>query len=379
MAYLFSYTECEAPGPFNAKAGFKIKSLSLIGIETADLGIERILNLTIANFPAYQAPKVDAYATSQDFTSLPKVWSFIPIFDGHLAFVRLATSGAKMGRPGNPFHQALVTKFQEIPSLISLGTNQGLDHLTPADMFFWDWPNPRGDAEVEAAFYEAGTAPIPRTSELELSEAWEQVFSSPAGLASTRQFESKFLTSSSRQLQMPETDYFALLSLLFRLIPLEYSWVTPFSNQSTTRLPKDFDPEAHPALSLDTAGNPQVSEQSVFWSDLVELIVENGLPIEAIRFVQALSKVFDFSLSSQRQALVFLPLAILVMEDHHGLLHEQGLRTAAWQVLQDLSIRMQFKSGNAKHDFYNDFLSKIDLSTLPPAAEEWLKKIEARP
>jgi hypothetical protein len=178
---------------------------------------------------------------------------------------------------------------------------------------------------------------------------------------------------------MPETDYFALLSLLFRLIPLEYSWVTPFSNQSTTRLPKDFDPEAHPALSLDTAGNPQVSEQSVFWSDLVELIVENGLPIEAIRFVQALSKVFDFSLSSQRQALVFLPLAILVMEDHHGLLHEQGLRTAAWQVLQDLSIRMQFKSGNAKHDFYNDFLSKIDLSTLPPAAEEWLKKIEARP
>lgn len=378
MAYLFSYTECEAPGPFNAKAGFKIKSLSSIGSETPDPSVERILNITIANFPAYQAPKVDAYATFSDFISLPKVWSYIPIVDGHMAFVRLATSGAKMGRPGNPFHQALVTKFQEIPSLISFGANQGLDHLTPADMYFWEWPNPRGEAEVEASIYAAGTVPVPRTSELELSQAWEQVFSSPAGLASTRQFESKFLTGSSRQLHLLESEYFALLSLLFRLVPLEYSWSTPFSNQTTTKLPKDFESEVYPSLSLDAEGNLDFSEQSVFWSDLVELVIENGLPLEAIRLIQALSKVFYFSLKSQRQALVFLPLAILVMEDNHGLLDEQGLRTAAWQVLQGLSIRMQFKSSSAKDAFYKDFLSKIDISTLPPAAEDWLKEIEAR-
>lgn len=378
MPYLFSYTECEAPGPFQSKAGFKVKSLSSLLPHPADADLERLINVTVANFPTYQAPRVDAYLSAEEFKSLPKIWSYIPVIDGYFAFMRLATSGTKMGRPGNPFHQALLIKFQDVQLLVEHANRKGLENLTPADLYLWNWPNPRGDVEVEKEIYDAQALPIPEINEIEMSETWERIISEPSALNSSRQFESRFLSSSPRSLDLPEKDYFSLLSLLLRLIPLEYSWSCPFSNLPETMLPRDFDPQLFPAISRSQEKLLELSHQSVFWAELVELIVESGFQLEAIKSVQEISRLFNYSLRAHRQALLFLPLAILVMNDSSGILDEQGLRSAAWQVLQDIALKPDLKNEVSKKLFIENYISKLNFKLMPPAAEVWLHAIEVR-
>jgi len=377
MAYLFSYTECEAPGPFQNKAGFKIKSFAALDGAAPNSEIERLLNITVANFPAFQAPKVDAYATREEFLGLPKVWSYQAIVDGHFAFSRLATSGVKMDRPGNPFHQGFVVKYTELNNLINQAAEtSGLSNLTPADLYFWEWPTPRGDAEVEAAQYLPDEVPIPRLSELDLSERWERVFSITAGVKACRAFEAKWLSSQPQLALLGDEEFFSLMSLLLRLIPLEFSWAIPIGNS----LPSGQSPDSAIMAGFFATqhGSDDSSEQSVFWTDLVEQLVENGIQLELIPIVQDLAKFFRFSIQNQREALAFLPLACLVLPDPDGFFRGLGIHGLAWQVLQDVGIRLDYRSVELATQFQQKYLSGLDFSALPPEAESWIKRLEAR-
>lgn len=376
MAYLFSYTECEGAGPFQQKPGFKIQSLSAVFDAPQDKDLEKILNITIANFPNFDPPKVDAYASRSDFECLTKVWSFQPVASGHMAFVRLATSGNKMGRPDNPFHQAFVVKYQELNSLFQASDSiRGLKNLTPADLYFWDWPSPRGDAEVEAERYAVNEFPVPRMSELDLSDLWDQGLISEDGSEGLSQFESRWLTGSSQYFHSSERNFFCLLSFLLRLIPLEYSWAYPFGNFLPKTQPEASNELPNAGVFLSTEPVTDKSEQSVFWADLVGLVVENGIQLEVIQTLQSVSKLFDFSVRNQRQALAFLPLAVLVLPDPNHYIRASGLRSVAWHVLQDVGVRMEFKSQEARNDFTSRYLVGLAVNEIPADAELWLRDI----
>lgn len=377
MAYLFSYTECEAAGPFQSKAGFKIKSFASLDGAPATPEIERLLNITVANFPAFQAPKVDAYATREEFLKLPKVWSYQAIVDGHFAFTRLATSGVKMGRPGNPFHQGFVVKYIERKQLLTHSSEVlGLSNLTPADLYFWDWPTPRGDAEVEAESYLPDQIPVPKLSELDLAERWEQAFSNPAGIQACRAFEAKWLSSQTQLAFLEDEAFFGLMSLLLRLVPLGFSWALPIGNSIPTG--PGADPSIMAGFYAISNRSDDTSEQSVYWTDLVEQLIENGIQLELIPIVQDLARIFRFSIQNQREALAFLPMACLVLPDPDGLFRGLGMHGLAWQVLQDVGVRLDYRSLELAGEFQKKYLSKLDFSALPPEAEIWIKRLEVR-
>jgi len=263
MTYLFSYTECEAPGPFQSRAGFKVKSLSTPPGFAVDAEVEKILNSTIANFPDFTAPKVDPFASREEFLALPKSWSFSPIVSGYFAFVRLATSGTKMGRPGNPFHQALAVKYADRSVLIEHAKAEGLGNLTPADFYLWNWPSPRGDAEVEAANYLEHELPIPAVTQYEISDRFEQAFQEDLGLGFCKQFEAMWVSGSAKFVESKEADFFALLSMCLRLVPEHYAWTMQFATQPPRIESQDFDPDLVGGLFL-TADQVEYSDQGVF-------------------------------------------------------------------------------------------------------------------
>jgi hypothetical protein len=50
----------------------------------------------------------------------------------------------------------------------------------------------------------------------------------------------------------------------------------------------------------------------------------------------------------------------------------------AWQVLQDVGVRLDYRSLELAGEFQQKYLSKLDFSALPPEAEIWIKKLEVR-
>lgn len=378
MGHLFSYTECEAAGPFQQKPGFKIKSVSSLPGFAPPVDLEKLLNVTIASFPNFEPPKVDSYASRSDFEKLPKLWTFQRVADGHMAFIRLATSGTKMGRPGNPFHQAFVVKYQELRELFEAAESMmGLKNLTPADLYFWSWPSPRGDLEVETESYEQAELPVPRMSELDLSDLWDEGLNSESASEAISQFEAKWLSGVTQVAYTTEKDFFSLLSFLLRLIPLQYSWAYPFGNflrRSESRVAEQI---SNGGIFLSAEPLEEKSEMSVFWADLVDLVVENGIQLDVIRGVQDLSELFDFSVQNQRQALAFLPLALLLLPDPNGFISDSGLRGVAWSVFKDVGVRMELRNKEAALLFSDNFLRNLDISEIPSEAEAWLRGLGA--
>lgn len=374
MTYLFSYTECEAPGPFQSRAGFKVKSLSTPQGSVVDAEVEKILNSTIANFPDFTAPKVDPFASREEFLALTKSWSYSPIVSGHFAFVRLATSGTKMGRPGNPFHQALVVKYAERSVLIEHAKAEGLGNLTPADFYLWNWPSPRGDAEVEAAKYSEHELPIPAVNQYEISDRFEQAFQEDPGLGFCRQFEAMWLSGSAKYVESSEADFFALLSMCLRLVPEHYAWTLQFATQPPRIESGDFDPDLVGGLFL-AADQVEYSDQGVFWTELLELVVDNGLTLEVAELVQFLAGVFNFSVRTGRQALAFMPLACMMLPDPLNLLGESGIRALAWEALSAIDVKMEFRNSESSQVFENQVRGKVQLEQLPSSAQQWIRDL----
>lgn len=372
MTYLFSYTECEAPGPFQSRAGFKIKSLITAPGATIDAEVEKVLNSTIANFPDFQAPKVDPFASREEFLALAKSWSYSPVVSGHFAFMRLATSGIKMGRPGNPFHQALVVRYTDRAFLVELANSHGLGNLTPADFYLWDWPSPRGDAEVEAATYSDHDFPVPAATQYEISDRFEQAFQQDSSFGFCRQFEAMWLSGASKFVQSKEADFFSLLSMCLRLVPAPYAWTMQFGTQSPRIESQDFDQDLVGGLFL-TNGQVEYSEQSVCWTELLELVVDNGLTLEVAEMVQLLSEVFSFSVRTGRQALAFMPLACILLPDPLNLLGESGLRVLAWEAFSSVDVKMEFRNPASGQVFESHVRGKIRLEQLPLAAQQWVR------
>ena len=376
MCYLFSYTECEAPGPFQERPGFKIKSLSMLQGDEATPEVERILNSTIANFPEYLAPKVDPYSSRDEFLNLHKVWAYLPVVDGYFAFMRLATSGLKMGRPGNPFHQAIALKFTSFERLSRLASASGLKNLRPSDLYFWEWSSPRGDSEVEEHQFPSGTMPIPAMSEFEIADRFEAHFQTAAGLTMAHQFEAMWLSGTVKQAEIDEAGFFSLLSMLTRMVPAPYAWSGSFASEMPFRQLEEIDPDL--AAGFFRSESPvESSDLSVFWTELFEFIVENGLQLEIADQVEILSGIFSYSLRNKRQALSFMPLAALVLPDPEQILVGSGLREAAWEVLKSIDSQLKPKDLPAAEIFRTSFLSQLGVSDTPSEAKIWLSKLVA--
>lgn len=307
MYSYFSYTECEAPGPFDLTPGYKIKSA--VSLESSLESELEAMNRAIAAFPSYSPPKIDIFTSKEEFAELPKNWSYSPIGEGHLAFYRLFTSGMARGRAGNPFHQVVTVNFEKAMQIeSSVSSENENSRFVPADLYFWDsWISPRGDDEVENSNTAELGVPKPQFSEPELIERFESLLGEDKYIQQLRAFESSYLEQESGYLSAESDDlFFTMLASISRLFPRINCWALPFSNQQESLNFAAPGNDVKPIYKSESAsGNGSV------WSDCIELAAENGLIGSVFEATKELDSMIAVSFGSKRN-LQHLPLALLL-------------------------------------------------------------------
>lgn len=158
----FIYTECQAPGPFAAQPGFKIKSASDAAGSANVAELRPLLERAVQSVKSnYSPPTVDDMTSVAEFLALPRTLRLEELGDGSGVLFHLFTTGVSNGRPRNPFAHGLLFDTSAGSPGAADAVSLGLV-ARPADLWAGEgWLTPRGDVEKE----QTTVGPIPRLSD----------------------------------------------------------------------------------------------------------------------------------------------------------------------------------------------------------------------
>jgi|694.fasta_scaffold45597_3 hypothetical protein len=360
----FTYTECTSSGPFKKETGFKVKSVRLykpVEDHTSESGTtfvgfdtdredgqvnapvlnevsEHYLHIDAAtsHLGGFAAPPLGPFSSPAEFLALPKGFVFDLVRSGggtkSWLLARLSTSGPANGRPGNPFHQGILTLSEDPKNTflqIAAATPE-LDSVRPIDIFSWSgWLNPRGDIEVNASNLRSSELPHPETSTEELSVNHSD-FVTQQGIFARQVFSrvaGAFLSRSS--VPLPGVDSEELrnwVSVISHLLPPSICWVCGFGStwlepsSSLQEVPwvKDTSQSEGirrvnlPQLFWNPAEHAKVAED-YSWGYLASKVFEHDLDLLVYDSINQIDKAFGWSpeLDSVSYALIPLALAML--------------------------------------------------------------------
>lgn len=400
----FTYTECTSSGPFKQETGFKVKSVRLykavedltsefgttfVGFDTEredgqvnapvlDEVSEHYLHIDAAtsHLGGFVAPPLGPFSSPAEFLALPKgfVFDLVTSVGGTKSWLlaRLSTSGPANGRPGNPFHQGVLT-LSEDPrnSFLQMAVaTPELDSVRPIDVFGWSgWLNPRGDNEVNASNLRSSTLPQPETSTEELS-VYHSNFVTQQGTFAREVFSraaGAFLSNSPVPLPGVDSEEFRnWVSVISHLLPASICWVCGFGStwlEPSSSLkevpwmqdlsqPEGIDPVNLPQLFWNPAEHGKVAED-YRWGYLASKVFEHDLDLLVYDSINQIDKAFGWSPELDGISYALIPLALAMLSLSAEDLGHDALDVA--KTCEDLLLQASWP----KHRGHSDAFSTL--------------------